>query len=97
MRQIKFRGRAKDGKFVYGDLIHKDGMFFIRTSKSYRYYEVDPESIRQLVGHDIDGAEVYEGDVLESNRGDTFGVSIHIFPGNVCWLKLKGEGEYDVY
>ncbi|MBR1805180.1 MAG: hypothetical protein IJ774_02210 [Selenomonadaceae bacterium] len=46
-------------------MIHKDEKMLIRTSKSYRYREVAPESISQLVGRDCDGAEVYEGDMLE--------------------------------
>ena len=59
LKEIKFCGRTKSGKFVYGDLIHKDEIIQIRTNKSYRYHEVEPESIRQLVGRDCDGAEVY--------------------------------------
>ena len=90
MRDFKFRGRTKSGKFVYGDLIHKDEKMLIRTSKSYRYYEVTPESISQLVGRDCDGAEVYEGDILEDTlNGNTFVVSVHVFPNNAGYLKLR--------
>ena len=92
MKEIKFRGVTKSGKFVYGDLIHKDEIVQIRTNKSYRYHEVAPESICQLVGRDCNGAEVYEGDTLEDTyNGNTFGVSIHVFPSNVRFLKLKED------
>lgn len=90
LREFKFRGCTKSGKFVYGDLIHKDEKVLIRTSKSYRYHEVAPESISQLVGHDCDGAEVYEGDTLEDTLiGNTFVVSVHAFPNNAEYLKLR--------
>lgn len=92
MKEIKFRGRIKSGKFVYGDLIHKDESVSIRTNKSYRYYEVDPESISQLVGRDCDGAEIYEGDLLENTfNGNTFVVSVHVFPNSTKCLKLTKE------
>lgn len=92
LREFKFRGRIKSGKFVYGDLIHKDESVLIRTNKSYRYYEVDPESINLLVGRDCDGAEVYEGDLLEDTfNGNTFVVSVHVFPSGVELFKLRKE------
>lgn len=92
LKEFKFRGRTKSGKFVYGDLIHKGEIVQIRTNKSYRYYEVDPESIRQLVGRDCDGAEVYDGDILEDSlNGNTFVVSVHVFPSGVKLFKLKED------
>ena len=93
MKEFKFRGRTKSGKFVYGDLIHKDEIVQIRTNKSYRYHEVDPESVRQFVGRDCDGTEIYEGDTLEDTLyGNTFVVSIHVFPfASIKSLKLKEQ------
>lgn len=92
LTEFKFRGRNKSGKFVYGDLIHKDEKMLIRTNKSYRYYEVAPESIGLLVGRDCDGAEVYEGDLLEDTiNGNTFVVGVHVFPNVVNCLKLMKE------
>lgn len=90
MKEFKFRGVTKTGKFVYGDLIHKDDIVQIRTSKSYRYHEVDPESVCLLAGRDCEGREVYEGDTLEDIfNGNKFGVSVHVFPSSVECLKLK--------
>ena len=64
MRQIKFRGRSLySGELVYGNLTHgTDGNFYIFDGR--RPHWVDPESVAQLVGHDKNGKEVYEGDVV---------------------------------
>lgn len=58
-RPIKFRGRViNTGEFVFGDLAHTEVGILIDGR------EVDPESIAQFVGHDKNGAEVYEGDIV---------------------------------
>lgn len=59
MREIKFRGETYLGKTVYGDLTHNT---YIGEEP------VKPESVKQLVGYDEDGREVYEGDELEAGR-----------------------------
>lgn len=69
MKVVKFRGKVRDGKFVYGDLLHRDEKSFIRTC-NFRYFEIDPESVALLVGHDVEGKEVYEGDMLEDVMGE---------------------------
>lgn len=75
-RPIKFRGRVPDsdavdgGKIVCGSLLdYGEGsatcpQFWIRPPRSERNYPVDPDSLRQLIGYDSDGREVYEGDIL---------------------------------
>ena len=77
---IKFRGVAiKDyngkplekKKFVYGNVwLNEDNSFALigehRSKKDglcYNY-EVEPDSICQLVGYDANGKEIYEGDIL---------------------------------
>ena len=69
MRQIKFRGRRVDtGEFVYGDLIQ----FKTALLPAVHYFilhngcqdEVEPDSVAQLVGRDVNGKEVYEGDIV---------------------------------
>lgn len=70
MRQIKFRGRTFNGKFVFGDLIHMTGgRIGIIFDKRVAAVEVVPDSVAQLVGHDVNGNEVYEGDVLLDSNG----------------------------
>lgn len=80
MCKIKFRGRFwnkdgldaaesqyRDGEFVYG------GYARMKTLDGYGDYIIDehgiaylvhPESVAQLVGHDANGKEVYEGDIV---------------------------------
>lgn len=60
----KFRGKTKDGNFVYGDLTHLNGNTFIDDLR------VDPESVRIMCGVDADVNEVYEGDTLIDESGE---------------------------
>lgn len=71
MRTIKFRGHAISDscgqsvdKIVHGDLIHEWNKVSIFDEDDGDIYEVDPESVVQLVGHDKHGKEVYEDDIL---------------------------------
>lgn len=66
MRKIKFRGRCiGNGTFVYGDLTHNFDDVYVNG------WQVKPESVAQFVGHDKNGAEVYEGDkILIDDAGD---------------------------
>ena len=78
MRPIKFRARDINGNFVYGLLTKKK----IRSSGEVRYaiatgdctaaetIPVNENSIRQLVGVDSDGNEVYEGDEVIGEHGE---------------------------
>jgi len=53
MREIKFRGKAKDtGKWIYGDLIHKHGQVFIRSynKNGIQVISVIPETVGQFTG-----------------------------------------------
>lgn len=71
MREIKFRGHAlhdscgqKVYKFVFGDLCQSDGRITILDWDDGDNYEVEPETVAQLVGYDANDKEVYEGDVV---------------------------------
>lgn len=67
MRLIKFRGQLANGEYVYGDLIQSSGEVSIFDGV-HRHYNIIPDSIKQLVGFDKNGNEVYEDDVLIDER-----------------------------
>ena len=68
MRTIKFRGRnIKTGEIHYGHYSeYPVGNGRIETCIIDKYmegWEVEPESVAQLVGYDADDNEVYDDDV----------------------------------
>ena len=68
MRTIKFRGKRVDtGEFVFGDVAHTE----LGILMGYGF-EVVSDSVAQFVGCDLDGAEVYEGDIVTDGRGREF-------------------------
>ena len=73
MRAIKFRGQDEDGKWLYGDLRQRMGYWpaIIESyctdegKVGYREIAVKEETVGQFTNlHDMDGMEIYEGDVL---------------------------------
>lgn len=103
---IKFRGRptfAMYGDLVFGDLIHYNARIAIHVIRQ-GIYTVAPDSVAQLVGYDVDGKEVYEGDTLTDILGNEYTARIRIeltcddaqsatgkayYAGSVDNLKLK--------
>ena len=74
MRTIKFRGQdIDDGEWLYGDLRQRMGYWpaIIESyctdegKVGYREIAVKEETVGQFTNlHDMDGMEIYEGDVL---------------------------------
>ena len=76
MRTIKFRGRTKEGNWVFGDLLTNHVSPEILAYKGQ--YEVEKETIGQYTGIvDFYGKEIYEGDVVRKVGGT--------FQGAVTW------------
>lgn len=93
MREIKFRGRAlydscgeKVDKLVIGDLSHEWNKVTIFDENDGDVYEVDPNSVAQLVGLDSDGHEVYEGDTLIHASGEEWIAALGSYARNKTGL-----------
>lgn len=76
---IKFRGKPTlSSEYIYGDYVTRQDGCAIRFKENenlfnMHVYEIDvkPETVAQLVGYDVNGEEVYEGDALLSFDNDT--------------------------
>ncbi len=68
-RPIKFRGRDMNGEMRFG--FYAEGGDYPYIIADYAWFEVDPDSVAQLVGYDKNGNEVYEGDkILIDDAGE---------------------------
>ena len=100
MREIKFRGFNGE-KWLYGDLAidYKTKQATISDDRWWRH-PVRFDTVGQFTGlKDSTGKEIYEGDIIEMNRGCYERNGIYtdfIFHAVVCWVKngfmYKGPG-----
>lgn len=80
MRDIKFRGKTKDGSWRYGGIhINDEGKAFViigsypDKSVGWCFTEVDPETIGQFTGRKIEEKDLYGGDIVYITIFDCFG------------------------
>ena len=72
MRNIKFRGKTEDGRWIYGDLLHAWDSLMIQyeieldDENTYNAEDVDGSTVGQFTGIlDCKGREVYEGGLVD--------------------------------
>ena len=76
MKNIPIKFRGKDiigGGYLYGDYVSRDEGCAIRIQHQTDLFDmheyeiaVDPDSVTQLIGYDVDGTEIYEGDTVDA-------------------------------
>ena len=110
MRNIKFRGLGKNGKFVYGDLIQTkdhDGTFYswiqeksvlglgALSNQTSRFTQVDSKTVGQATGWvDAKGFDVYEGDAVLATLWFD-GVKIVKYESSMGFTPMHEPVDYD--
>ena len=89
MIDVKFRGEIANnsGQLVYGDLHHNQYTTGIYTPDyGGVFVQVYSDTVKQLVGYDINDKEVYEDDRLIDQDGNEWRIELHPV--------VVGKGEY---
>ena len=107
MMDYLFRGKDKDGKWVYGSLVVAEGKTYIFEDDGWTFVSeisgaidgvvcpVDSDSVGQYVGlEDANGQKIFEGDIVkwELDGGDVSWYLIGFYEGSFAYRELEYSG-----
>lgn len=86
MRNIKFRGKTPEGKWVYGNLLNEQTIGEVGNNLShYRYSTVIPETVGQFTGFkDNRDNDIYDGDLVKAKGFVPETYRIEFIEGGFC-------------
>ena len=93
MREILFRGKTEDGRWVYGDARHNYDGVPIGISDCCGGNPVIPETIGQYTGLTANGKKIFEGDILKATdeKARTYIYKV-VFINGIFGLVIKHGG-----